>query len=388
MEGIETRSTSLHTAVCKPIVLRQTDRIRLVFLPMLVDNPAVRGACVKGHFVYQRKAEKDDWCQLGSSSLASLKSGEGFKLELHSQELLTLVREVNPLYRIYRQYGIPRGRGIFVRLEASLARFFQLGEEELTSFLESHSHDAARTLFKLLRWLTASRQGSDAAVKLAGMNPEQLPGLTALLGLIAVKDALRLWKQNETNGSEEFWQKALSDRAYVLSQVFAYPIVVICSKAYVGGKQITNTGGNVVDFLASVESTDAVVLIEIKTPVTKLVGSEYRNRIFPLSVELTGAIAQVLTYRQSLMRDFDSLMRERSVRATLGEPRCLVVAGHAGKQLADGDLRESFELQRERLHGVTVVTYDELFHKIERLVTLIEGEGAQADSEVPDDGAW
>ena len=129
------------------------------------------------------------------------------------------------------------------------------------------------------------------------MAPEQLPGLTALLGLSAVKDALSYWRQNQTNSSEAFWQQALTNRAYVLSQVFAYPVVVICSKAYVGGKQVSNRGGNVVDFLASVESTDAVVLIEIKTPQTKLLGSEYRDGVFPLSGELSGAIAQVLRYR-------------------------------------------------------------------------------------------
>jgi hypothetical protein len=140
---------------------------------------------------------------------------------------------------------------------------------------------------------------------------------------MAVKDALSHWEQNETNTSEEFWQDALSKRSYVFSQVFAYPVVVIRPKAYVGGKQVSNTGGNVVDFLAAAESTDAVVLIEIKTPQTKLLGPEYRSGVFPLSVSLSGAIAQALRYRQSLMREFNSIMAERSKPLTLGEPRCL-----------------------------------------------------------------
>lgn len=379
MQEIETRSTSLKTADCSPIILRQSDRVRLVFIPTLVENQAARDACVRGHFVYQKKGEKDEWASLVSSPLTSLKSGEGFKLELHSQELLTLLRELAPLYRLYRQHGILRGRNRFVRLEASLARFLDLGEEDLTSFLESHSDYAARTLLKLMKWLTASPRGSDAATKLAGMNPDQLPGLTALLGLAAVKDALSFWKQNQTNRSEDFWQRSLTDRAFVLSQVFAYPVVVICSKAYVGGKQVTNKGGNVVDFLASVESTDAVVLIEIKTPSTKLLGSEYRDGVFPLSAELSGAIAQVLTYRQSLMQDFHSIMRQRSKPVTLGEPRCLVVSGHASNQLTNSASKESFELQRERLQGVTVIAYDELFLRLERLVALIEGESASQE---------
>jgi len=36
-------------------------------------------------------------------------------------------------------------------------------------------------------------------------------------------------------------------------------------------------------------------------------------------------------------------------------------------------MRESFELQRERLQGVTVLTYDELFRRLERFVALLEG---------------
>ena len=35
---------------------------------------------------------------------------------------------------------------------------------------------------------------------------------------------------------------------------------------------------------------------------------------------------------------------------------------------------ESFELQRERMQGVTIVTYDELFGRLGRLVALLEGE--------------
>jgi hypothetical protein len=204
------------------------------------------------------------------------------------------------------------------------------------------------------------------------MAPEQMPAFTALLGLAAVKDALRHWKQNQLNSSEEFWQKSLADRAYVLSQVFAYPVVVISTKAYVGGKQITGSGGKEVDFLVAVESTDAVILIEIKTPQTKLLGTAYREGVFPLSRELTAAVAQVLRYRQSLMRRFDSVTADSPRRLTLGEPRCVVVAGNSA-ELAHQHMRENFELQRDRIRGVTIITYDELFLRIERLVSLLEG---------------
>ena len=161
--------------------------------------------------------------------------------------------------------------------------------------------------------------------------------------------------------------------AYVLSQAFAYPIILIGSKAYVGGKQVSNTGGNIVDFLAVTESTNAAVLIEIKTPGTRLLGQEYRSGIYPLSADLSGAVAQVLKYRQSFISNFHSIMQESSRRMTIGEPRCLVIAGNTSRELREHAKRENFELQRERLQSVTIITYDELFSRLGSLVTLLEG---------------
>jgi len=376
VKEIETRSTSLRTAECNPIILRQLDHVRLVFAPTIVKNDAAPEACVKGQFIYQKKKKNDHWVSLADVPLGALKCGEGYKLELHSSELLTLLRGLSPLYQIFRQQGIAMGRAKFVRLGVGLARFLALGEADLTAFLEAHRDEAATTLLKLVRWLGSSPHGNEAASRLAVMAPEQLPGLNALLGLAAVKNALSYWEKCQAISDEEFWQQALTDRAYVISQVFAYPIVVIRSKAYVGGKQISNTGGNIVDFLASVESTDAVVLIEIKTPQTRLLASQYREGVFPLSGDLTGAVAQVLRYRQSFMRDFDRISREGSRSFTLGEPRCLVIAGNAANELSSNAMRESFELQRERLQGVTIIGYDELFRRLEGMIALLEGSNS------------
>jgi hypothetical protein len=373
MKEIQTQSTSTYSAECDPIVLRQTDRVRLAFLPTLVSNPADPQACVRGQFVYQKKLKGEQWGSAADASLAELKSGEGYKLDLHSAELLKLLRDLADLYRLYRQKGITRGRTTFVKLETGLARFLTLGEAELTSFLESHRDDAGKTLLKLLRWFSSSQSAGDIASQFAQMAPERLPSLAAILGLAAVKDALKHWKENAANSSEEFWQQCLADRTFVLSQIFAHPVVIIKSKAYVGGKQIDNLGGNVVDFLASVESTDAVLLVEIKTPQTPLLGKEYRNDAFPLSLDLNGAIAQLLKYRQTLMREFNSVTTGQSQRFTLGEPHCVVVAGRADRDLTTTAGRESFELQRDRMHGLTIITYDELFMRLERLVQLVEG---------------
>src|ERR1700674_4810212 len=329
MQDFEMRSTSRNTAQCTSIVLRETEHVRLVFKPTLVNNTKNPEARVRGDFAYEKKAKKDEWAPVTTERLSTLKKGEGYKLELHSEELLTFHREVAALYQVYAEHGIRPGKTKFVRLKASLARFFQLGQTELSDLLESDSEGATSALLKLVNWLASSPQAGEIVSRLSEISPSHLPGLNTLIGLASVKAAMSYWKEHDAESREEFWQQALAERSYVLSQVFAYPVVVIKSKAYVGGKQIDNTEGKIVDFVGTVESTKAVVLMEIKTPQTQLLGQPYRG-VYPLSPELTGAIAQALVYRQVFARDFDSTTARLDHRLTLGDCPCLIVAGIAG----------------------------------------------------------
>lgn len=371
MKQIQTRATSRRTAIADEIVLRQTDRVRLIFLPTLVSNQRDPLACVRGEFVYQKKLAKEEWISLASHSLGSLKAGEHYKLELKSEELLTLMRTLGPLYRLVRREGVPRGRARFTLVESGLAAFFELGETDLNELFELHKDRATATLLNLVKWLTRSSRRQDAIERFASADIEQLPDLNVIAGLAALKGAISYWEQHRNNANEEFWQEAISDRSFVLSQLFSYPVIVIRQKAYVGGKRITNTGGNIVDFLSKVETTDSTVLIEIKTPQTKLLTTEYRAGAYPLSRELTGAITQILRYRQSLLNEFHSLTAGQPKPLVMGEPKCLVIAGDTS-ELDHPDKRESFELMRERLQGVTVVTYDEMFRKLKALMAVLQ----------------
>ena len=149
--------------------------------------------------------------------------------------------------------------------------------------------------------------------------------------------------------------------------LFAYPIVVIRGKAYVGGKEYDNTHGNLVDFLARVPTSRNAVLIEIKTPQTPLLGVEYRQDVFPPSTDLIGAVSQVIHYRESLLAD----TRVRNTAdLSVSEPRCLIIAGSAATELVDDFRKRSFERFRERLLGVQVVTFDEVFRRIEDVNAL------------------
>src|SRR3954464_13447004 len=90
-ERITTESVALNAVETDPIVLRESDTRRLVFLPMIVDQP---GAPVRGYFVWQRKGKAEEWEDITGESLTALKAGEGFRLELRSREVSALLQGI------------------------------------------------------------------------------------------------------------------------------------------------------------------------------------------------------------------------------------------------------------------------------------------------------
>jgi hypothetical protein len=61
-----------------PLHLRLTDSVRLVFKPQLLENPSERAASVNGIFCYQRKRRSEDWEDVDSIQLSSLRAGEAY----------------------------------------------------------------------------------------------------------------------------------------------------------------------------------------------------------------------------------------------------------------------------------------------------------------------
>lgn len=373
MDEIELTSTSATTAVCSPVPLRVTDRVRLVFHPTVVINPHDPRACVRGEFVYQKKSSNGEWRDVQTDSLATIKTGEAFKLELKSAEMLSLVNAIGPIYRmVWTEKRIPRLPTRFVRMGQGLAQLITLSESELEQFLDAHPNDAVAVLGRVLTWLAKRPVTTKAAAALAAIDPDRLPSITALLGVSTLRAALEDWEASEGNEDEDFWQRMLSRHAFVLSQLFAHPIIVIKEKAFLGGKHVDNRGGSYVDFLVAAECTTSVALVEIKTPATPLLGPAYRTDALPPSSHLAGAVAQVLKYRSTFVRAFDALNTDDPRRMLLGGCPAFVVVGHS-KQLDTTEKKESFERFRSQLRDVTIICFDELFSRVAKTVHLLDG---------------
>lgn len=184
-----------------------------------------------------------------------------------------------------------------------------------------------------------------------------------------VVDMLRTWDANKSNDDEGFWQIKLRENVYAISQVFAVPLIFIRDSAYVGGMNIDRQDAKLVDYLFSQESSREAVLVEIKTPATKLLGPEYRGTYRP-STELAGALMQALDYRRSLSKHLGGLLRGTDYQLKAFAPKCVVIIGNGSLELDSDAKREAFEMFRTNSRDVEVVTYDELFRKLEVLASL------------------
>lgn len=384
-ETYEVVRTSADTAAADPVVLRQTQTTRLVFRPTLVNNAQDSDAPVQGTFVYQRKNPRGRWEDHNEVPLSSLRADEWVKLELHAGEVHQLVRHLGALYRLYHGEGLPKGKAQFLKL-ASEEPDGAIEPSDVRRLLGTIQRTGVDVALRVMEWLAEQRDAPAIVDQLGRLDVQDLCQINSLIGIGNLKALLRVWQENENNGDEEFWQQTFARYSFAITQAFAFPIMILRGKAYVGGKSLENTGGNIADFLAATHLTKNAVVVEIKTPNTLLLAKkEYRGGgIYAASDQFAGALSQVLTYRYALSGEFDSIGRGHRERIQPYNPHCLVVIGNGSQELSDDDRRRSFELTRRAVsHDVTVLTYDEVFGKVQALLDTLEGREKLDNGDVP-----
>lgn len=184
-------------------------------------------------------------------------------------------------------------------------------------------------------------------------------------------DLIKVWDSNKQNSNEDFWQEILTQHAYAFGQLFATPVTLIEGKTYVGGQQIDRSSARYLDFMLSEGSANQAVLIEIKTPTTALLAKgKYRTSTYAPSKDLGGAIVQVNDYLETFRRHADIVTRDEGIELDTFNPRRIIIIGNGEVELSDKRKRASFELFRRSLAGIDILTFDEFFQKVERLMQL------------------
>lgn len=99
--------------------------------------------------------------------------------------------------------------------------------------------------------------------------------------------------------------------------------------------------------------------------MTKLLSGQYRDNVYSVSNDLSGSINQILTYKEELQRNFSDLTRNSKHPFQSFNPQCIVIIGCLDTEKFTETQKRSFEIFRNDFKNVEILTFDELFNKVD-----------------------
>ena len=167
---------------------------------------------------------------------------------------------------------------------------------------------------------------------------------------------------------EAWWQRFFEENVFVLQLIFGGPTVFIDSQVPIGDASKSTKGKKIADYLFKHAMTNNAALVEIKKPSTQLLGkTPYREGVYGVHSEIGKSVTQVLDQALHLGHN-EAATKKRTGDGSwsISAPRCFVVVGRAS-ELDTDNKRKSFELYREHLAGVRIVTFDEILEQLKIL---------------------
>jgi hypothetical protein len=177
--------------------------------------------------------------------------------------------------------------------------------------------------------------------------------------------------------SEPWWQRFFEENIFALQLLFGGPTVFVDAQVPIGEGDNMPKGKKIADYLFQNSMTNNAALVEIKKPSTKLLKKRpYRAGVYGVQSEIGEAVTQVLDQALQLTRH-ESATKSRTGGAawTSNVPRCFVVAGRVS-ELDTDDKKKSFDLYREHLAGVRLVSYDEILEQLRTLRDFLATESS------------
>ena len=300
------------------------------------------------------------------------------EFQLDTSETYELYQGLKQLYTLYEEMGeIPYGTATFARVDSSFRQFLSIIQSDPSAARMIGNEDNYELVKTLLRLITQTDSLDSLKKSLEELQDENIQHLTTSLNIERLQRVATLMRDNLNNDSEEFWQTTVfKENQWVLAQIFACPCTIFADKAYVGGKGINNSGGYLCDFIYQNSLSQNVALIEIKTPCTEIIGNQYRGT-HSFSYELSGAVNQVLNYRDNLTKEYYSLLRQSSEPFEVISPKCVVIIGKIAS-MNQGQVA-AFENFRNSMNNVLIITFDELYQRITDLISILSESSSPQD---------
>lgn len=293
---------------------------------------------------------------------------------------------------------------LFSEIHSELYRIGSRGTNAVSRVRETYIHNRFADTFKLSRkslslgrladsqWITKIAAGAEplniseqdallsaatkSATQIASAQPQKLARLQRDIQVVNLDQLIAAYSMAlEHRHSEEWWQKFFESNVFALQLLFGGPTAFIDSQTHIGDDTKVIKGRKIIDYLMMNELTANAAIVEIKTPHTQIISaSTYREGIYKIPSHMGGAVVQVLDQARKLI-EHEKPTKERIDNHSWKsiKPRCFVVAG-VSTELDNDSKRYSFELYRESLGSVRLVTFDEILGQIRTLRNFLAND--------------
>ena len=363
MENYKTISTSLYSAkLTDPVVIEETSTTRKVLLVELNDKKLSTGETVKITFVHQRKKNNDNWEDVHSLPLSSLKGGEGVKLSLDSKTTKRVFEELTRLYALIEQEGV------------------QLGINEFTVTRADEIINIPKDRKLFIERLLSENYGEEVWEELIDSKPDLATKLSLARIQSNRQESLKIFKDNlSKNRNEQFWQEFFQNNTWIFGFGLNYQFLhLLTSQPNYGGVDYTGKGAQRGDFLMnSAAAASFTVLVEIKKPSSLLLSYEkeneprfFRNGVVLLSSSLLGAVSQIqINSRTWVLTSQDKANNKLQFQNIFTvDPKSILIIGNT-EELQNDEECVAFETFRKNLKNPEVITFDELYERAKFIVT-------------------
>jgi Domain of unknown function (DUF4263) len=377
-ESIRTHHVKGGYATSDEIVLSTTPRTRTVF------RPGLHSGGVRGEVIRQKLGADGSWKDTNEVNFTQVPPDCGVAIELDTAATTKLFEKLEQLYRVQAQ-GVERGDQDFVVAK----------KDEVLLINDGTKTQAIRELldqgYSEEFWHALTEKDPDLAERLVVAKIQ----LDREAVVEQFEASLGAHRDDETH-----WQAFLERNPWILQAVFSASVFILGGETYLGGKLPIGRqgkGGVITDFLLSDESTKSFAVVDIKTPGSQLVGDRYRgdagsglpNEIYSIHPALSGGVVQVRNQIAVAVDNFTGTLGAGFAELNRVHPKGVLISGMLS-ELNERE-RDSFNYFRQGLFSMTVITYDEVLHRLKLLFD--EGSTKVADTaepqdEPPDDIHW
>jgi hypothetical protein len=356
MDKFKTKPTSNKTMDIKSIILRETKTTRLLFCASWVD-PALTDNPLRGGFRFQKKSPIEIWEDFDAKKISTLKKDEEYNLNLNGDDITILFKNLEEIKQTLLKHG-----------HSYRIREFTVSDKNAGDLLLQISNAKNRELIKK---------------QLKKLESDNFQSLGSVIGSARIEKVIEEFEKNIENSDEDFWQKFFENEnnTWILQQLFSYPVTYLNGETYLGGKNSKGRqgqGGVATDYLLKNGSNGSFAVVEIKTPITKLIGSLYKktqevedgsNEIYGIYQDTTAAIVQMENQIYIATEYFKDLIG-KDFNINFLDPRGVLMVGNFSK-LSDSE-KKSFNLFRKTMGKNQIITFDEVLEKLKLLKVVYE----------------